>query len=318
MVRTPVLAVFAIAQILSPAPLSAQESPVETAEEAEDGENLWTLSISGGATIFSGASDQPFGEISLSRDFGEGYLELAVSQLDSRGDAALAGFVPARTRQVALSGGKSFDAISLDAYISFGKRAFDDLEFARRDGRSVMIQSDGSSFGIGGSGTYDMPIGESKFSFHPGLGVGFESYAFSENVTLAYAPGADSVSIVDLDGPVYESVDKSKLITHYVDIPLEFRFYSKENYRGFMAAVGAKVGYLFSSYTKIKYETEGEARTSKLRQDFNLNRLRYGVSARLGFRGFNLHGQYMLSDLFKSGGGPETNNFKVGLSIALF
>lgn len=174
------------------------------------------------------------------------------------------------------------------------------------------------SKGVGLYYLYDMPIGESKFSFHPGLGVGFESYAFSQNVTLAYAPGADSVDIVNLDGAIYETVDKSKLVTHYVDVPLEFRFYSKENYRGFMAAVGAKVGYLFSSYTKIKYETEGEPRTSKLRQDFNINRLRYGVSARLGFRGFNLHGQYMLSDLFKSGGGPEVNNFKVGLSIALF
>ena len=174
------------------------------------------------------------------------------------------------------------------------------------------------SKGVGLYYLYDMPIGQSKFSFHPGLGVGFESYAFSQNVTLTYAPGADSVNVVDLDGEIYETVDKSKLITHYVDVPLEFRFYSKENQRGFMVAVGAKVGYLFNSYTKIKYETEGKPRTSTLRQDFNLNRLRYGASARLGFRGFNLHGQYMFSDLFKSDGGPEVNNYKIGLSIALF
>ena len=176
------------------------------------------------------------------------------------------------------------------------------------------------SKGVGIYYLYDMPIGESKFSFHPGLGVGFESYAFSQNVSLTYAPGDDSVSIVDLDADVYETVDKSKLVTHYVDVPLEFRFYSKENYRGFMVGLGAKVGYLFSSYTKVKYQNEGEGFTQKQKQDpdFNLNRLRYGVSARLGFRGFNLHGQYMLSDLFKSGGGPEVNNYKVGLSIALF
>ena len=174
------------------------------------------------------------------------------------------------------------------------------------------------SKGVGLYYLYDVPIGESKFSFHPGLGVGFESYAFSQDVTVAYAPGMDSAAIVDLDNEIYEAVDKSKLITHYVDVPLELRFYSKENQRGLMVAVGAKVGYLFSSYTKVKYEDEGEGRTNKLRQDFNLNRLRYGASARLGFRGFNLHGQYMLSDLFKADGGPEVNNYKVGLSIALF
>ena len=174
------------------------------------------------------------------------------------------------------------------------------------------------SKGVGLYYLYDVPIGESTFSFHPGLGVAFESYAFSQNVTVAYAPGADSADIVALDDEIYETVDKSKLVTHYVDVPLEFRFYSKENQRGFMVAVGAKVGYLFSSYTKIKYEDGGDTRTNKLRQDFNLNRLRYGASARLGFRGFNLHGQYMFSDLFKSDGGPEVNNYKVGLSIALF
>ena len=173
------------------------------------------------------------------------------------------------------------------------------------------------SKGVGISYLYDMPIGESKFSFHPGVGVGFESYAFKQNVTVQYPLGADSARIVALDANEYQNVLKSKLITHYVDVPLEFRFYTKENQRGLMVALGGKVGYLFSSYTKIKYETQGERRTEKLRQDFNLNRLRYGATARLGFRGIHLHGQYMFSDLFQAEG-PQGSNWQVGLSIALF
>ncbi len=174
------------------------------------------------------------------------------------------------------------------------------------------------SKGVSLSYLYDMPIGESKFSFHPGVGVGFESYGFAQNVTVQYPLGADTASVVALDANEYQNVNKSKLITHYVDVPLEFRFYTRENQRGLMVALGGKVGYLFSSYTKIKYETQGKGRTEKLRQDFNLNRLRYGASARLGFRGIHLHGQYMFSDLFKADGGPQGNNWKVGLSIALF
>ncbi len=173
------------------------------------------------------------------------------------------------------------------------------------------------SKGVGISYLYDMPIGESKFSFHPGLGVGFESYAFRQNVTVQYPLGADSARIVALDANEYQNVIKSKLMTHYVDVPLEFRFYTKENQRGLMVALGGKIGYLFSSYTKIKYEAQGERRTEQLRQDFNLNPLRYGATARLGFRGIHLHGQYMFSDLFQSEG-PGGNNWKVGLSIALF
>ncbi len=173
------------------------------------------------------------------------------------------------------------------------------------------------SKGVSLSYLYDMPIGESKFSFHPGVGVGFESYAFDQNVTVQYPLGADSATVVALDANEYQNVIKSKLITHYVDVPLEFRFYTKENQRGLMVALGGKVGYLFSSYTKIKYEAQGERRTEKLRQDFNLNRLRYGATARLGFRGIHLHGQYIFSDLFQAEG-PQGNNWRVGLSIALF
>ncbi|MGB3850039.1 MAG: outer membrane beta-barrel protein [Tunicatimonas sp.] len=175
------------------------------------------------------------------------------------------------------------------------------------------------SKGVAFSYLYDMPIGESKFSFHPGLGVGFESYAFDQNVTVQYPLGADSASVVALDANEYQNVIKSKLMTHYVDVPLEFRFYTKQNQRGLMVALGGKVGYLFSSYTKVKYETQGERQVEKLRQqrNFNLNRLRYGASARLGFRGIHLHGQYMFSNLFKDEG-PTGNNWRVGLSIALF
>ena len=175
------------------------------------------------------------------------------------------------------------------------------------------------SKGVGLYYLYDVPLGDSKFSFHPGIGVGFESYGFRNRITLSTPAGSDSTSIVALDEEVYEAVNKSKLITHYVDIPLEFRFHSQRGYQGFMVAVGGKVGYLFSSYTKIKYNNDGEENiTQKLRKDFNLSRLRYGAQARIGFRGFNLFGHYMFSDLFQSDAGPQANNLKVGLSVNLF
>lgn len=162
---------------------------------------------------------------------------------------------------------------------------------------------------------YAIPFGESRFSFHPGIGFGFEKYSFSRNVTVS---DTDSTQIIELDEDIYQVVDKTQLATHYIDIPLEFRFYTKENYRGFMVAIGGKAGRLIDSYTKIKFEQDGETKTDKYKREYNLNPWRYGLQARLGFRGFNLVGYYGLSDLFRKGEGPQTNNFKVGLSIALF
>lgn len=162
---------------------------------------------------------------------------------------------------------------------------------------------------------YPVPFGDSKFSFHPGIGFGFEKYSFSGNVTVT---DEDSTRIIELDEDVYQVVDKTQLATHYVDIPLEFRFYSKEDYRGVMVAIGAKIGRLIDSYTKIKFDQDGETKVDKYKREYNLNPWRYGAQARIGFRGFNLVGYYGFSDLFMKGEGPQTNNFKLGLSIALF
>lgn len=163
---------------------------------------------------------------------------------------------------------------------------------------------------------YPIPVGETRFSVHTGLGFGFAKFSFKENVTLS---DTDSTQVVPLDD-IYEnaSISKTQFSAHYVDIPVELRFYTKDKYRGFMVAVGGKVGRLLNSYTKVNYEQGGEDKSDKLSRSYNLNPWRYGLQARLGFRGINLTGYYGLSELFQKNQGPQVNNFKVGLSIALF
>ncbi len=166
----------------------AQEDP-----DTQSGEDPapWTISVSVGSTVFSGGSDQPFVEISIGRDFGESWLELSGAYVESGGDPVSAGFVPATTRQASLSGGTSFAAVSLGVYAAFGERRFDSLEFARRDGRSVTVDSDGSSFGIGGSATYDIPVGTSSF-LSPSVSL---DYAEADVARAVNVPGAGLFTI---------------------------------------------------------------------------------------------------------------------------
>ena len=77
--------------------------------------------------------------------------------------------------------------------------------------------------------------------------------------------------------------------------------------------------------TKIKFKDDGELKQIKDKQTFNLNRLRYGVSAKVGFGNFALFGYYNLSPLFKEGEGfhnmgrpIDFNTFTVGISLASF
>ena len=163
---------------------------------------------------------------------------------------------------------------------------------------------------------YPILIGESKFSLHTGLGLGFVNYSFERGVTLSDTQ--DSTRIIALDNAVYPSLQKTQLTTHYLDIPLEVRFFAKENYRGFTAAVGGRVGRLINSFTKIKYEDNGTNEQDKFKRRYNLNPWRYGAYAKVGFRGIALTGQYMFSELFTSGEGPQVNNYKIGVTIGLF
>ena len=181
---------------------------------------------------------------------------------------------------------------------------------------------------------YDKQLGNSKFSVHPGVGFGLERYKFNNNRTLGYLAGPnsafDTLRMVPASSIVGSTkIKKSGLITNYLDIPVEFRFTSNPNdpARSFKASIGFKVGYLFDSYTKIKYSQDGEVKKVKDKQDFNLNPFRYGVTAKVGIGTFSIFTYMSLSPLFKDAKGPsvpggnkpvEITNFTVGLSLAAF
>ncbi|WKN32608.1 outer membrane beta-barrel protein [Porifericola rhodea] len=159
---------------------------------------------------------------------------------------------------------------------------------------------------------YPISLGESKFSFYPGLGVSSHNYTFENNVTL----NTDTpTEIVELDADAYPGIDKTKFSVHYINIPAEFRFFSDEDYRGFTAALGGVVGRRLLSYSKVKFN-DNEYEKSK--KDFNINPWRYGATARVGFRGITLTGQYMFSGIFVEDEGPSGNTLTVGLTVSLF
>lgn len=175
---------------------------------------------------------------------------------------------------------------------------------------------------------YDVNIGESAFSFHPGLGIGTEKYKFVNNVTLGYGLDTDGqreVQFIPLDsiygtGTLYK---KSQINPIYLDIPMEIRWRSRkyDPKRSLKIALGGKVGVLLDSKTKVKYTADGENKIIKQKENFELNTLRYGAYMRLGYGGFSAYAYYGLSDLFRKEKGPmDTTMFPItfGLSLALF
>lgn len=174
---------------------------------------------------------------------------------------------------------------------------------------------------------YDKRIGQSKFSIHPGIGLGLERYKFNNNKTLGYNDARDTIFMVDSMLP---NLRKSKLITNYVDIPLEIRFSTRPDdpNRSFKVSLGFKFGILYDSFTKQKYSQDGEGKKIKDKQNFNLYPIRYGPYLRIGGGNISVFASYTLSPLFRPGlgelpsDGPSVgrniNNFTVGVSLAAF
>jgi hypothetical protein len=180
---------------------------------------------------------------------------------------------------------------------------------------------------------YDFRILNSSFSFVPGIGLSLERFKFTNDNTLGYN-GTDLQSIVMVPpaDAGFPNIRKSQLITNYVDVPVEIRYSTKPDdpARSFKISVGGRIGYMYDSFTKIKYKEDSEVKKLKDKQDFNLNKFRYGLTARIGVGNFSLFGYYNLSPLFEEGKGlsdilsPDTsvkNDFStltIGISLASF
>jgi hypothetical protein len=169
---------------------------------------------------------------------------------------------------------------------------------------------------------FEKRIGSSKFAFAPGVGFGSLRYKFSNNFTLAYETDISGVRRIEVEPAAASlgSIKKSMLITNYVDVPIEFRFYTnpEDVNRSFHVSVGGYFGYLFDSKTKIK---NSDNRLVKDKQNYDLNYFRYGASMRIGVGGFNLFGRYSLSPLFQPGkapGGEDFTTLTLGLSVIGF
>ncbi len=188
---------------------------------------------------------------------------------------------------------------------------------------------------------YDVRIGDSKFSLHPGLGFGFERFKlidFDKRWSTDTVKRATPTFIVNSAGntilqqaarTVYAPADtvsgiqKSMAIMNYIDVPLEVRFSTNpyDPSRSFKVSIGGRVGYLIGAHTKLKYEKNGETRLLKDNQNYNLNPFRYSATLRIGIGNFNWFAHYNLNTLFEKDKGPErvnTNTYTVGISLAGF
>ncbi|MBN2274808.1 MAG: PorT family protein [Bacteroidales bacterium] len=158
---------------------------------------------------------------------------------------------------------------------------------------------------------YSIGIFKDRMGFTSGLGLEFSNYFFSNDNTIDKNNG--SVVSVDTLGNLH----KTKLTTTYLRMPLiiEGQLFGKSRDKRLYVSAGLIGGLRLGSHTKIVTSEEEGSKKSKNNDDFYLNPFRWGLTARIGYKGITLYGDYYLTPLFQKNKGPELFPFSAGLSL---
>ncbi|HRK26181.1 MAG TPA: outer membrane beta-barrel protein [Chitinophagales bacterium] len=172
---------------------------------------------------------------------------------------------------------------------------------------------------------YDVALIDDNVSIAPGGGLSFSNYYHNGFFSV---DANDNTLLQPLPNKVFNGTDsitlgnskRNKLSTTFFDAAFELRFRTDPNKvnKRFKFAVGARAGYRLDAHTKYRGDDlagSGREVFVKTKLIPNLNRFRYGLTARMGYANFNLFAYYSLSKMFEKDKGPEITPFSVGISF---
>lgn len=144
-----------------------------------------------------------------------------------------------------------------------------------------------------------------------GLGITFNNYKFDNNITLV----SDNPALTFVNDSVEFS--KNKLTVTYLSVPLLLEFQIPTGHKSKTLHLNAGIvgSVKLGSHTKQIYEQNNKKHKNKVREDFHLSPLRYGVHTSIGYGGLTFYGSYSMTTLFEKNEGPELYPFTIGIII---
>lgn len=163
-----------------------------------------------------------------------------------------------------------------------------------------------------------------KFRFNYGVGLSLDKIGFKTNVDSISSSSdfmaltRDTLGVAQFNSVVANtdrvSFDKYSLKNTFLEIPLELRFHPKgsEAGEGFFVSAGGILGVRLKSKDKLVYQLNGEKYITKESGDFGASDFRFGVQARLGFKGIHFFYKQYLNNVFKDDMPVKTFNDQNG------
>lgn len=156
-------------------------------------------------------------------------------------------------------------------------------------------------------------VGRGVVNLETAISLDFNNYYFVRDITLLQ--DLEMIEIIRTG----DEFERNKLSALYAQIPLMINFRTDgRNYKGVSLSVGGYFGLLWRSRTIQKIEND----KIKVKDRFNLNNQKFGVTARLSFKWFRVYFNYNISPLFEDGEGPgigpEVSTFSTGINVVQF
>lgn len=161
---------------------------------------------------------------------------------------------------------------------------------------------------------YGFGLGTDKVGIVSGLGFEFINYNFEGQNSIRKDP--DTGEIVEYVPDYAGNITKSKMNMTYLTVPLLLEFQIPAPHKRIYFSAGVVGGLKLWSNTKMKYTISGEKSKEKAKGDYNLSPLRWGLTARVGYRALGFYATYYMTPLFKPGLGPELYPFNIGLAFS--
>ncbi len=153
------------------------------------------------------------------------------------------------------------------------------------------LQQRNLSYGLNAGFIKDIPINASGTRAF-GVGAGLAINTYYSNLVATETGSEFSYELV-ADDPNFK---RSKLETHAVEFPLEFRWRNStpEEYKFWRIYAGVKAAYVIGARSKLVTDDRKDGFFNTAVKDFQ-----YGLTFNLGYNTFNIHAYYALSDLFQ-------------------
>ena len=168
------------------------------------------------------------------------------------------------------------------------------------------------SYGLQGGIIKDIPL-NSQRTWALGIGLGYAVNSYYSNLLASESMNGIEYAlieqnIVSIDNEEV-SVKRNKIETHLLELPFEFRWRnsSAEEYKFWRVYSGIKLGYVFSSRSKLVTSRD---KTTFINPD--VRKFQYGLMFNFGYNTFNIHIYYSLNSLLEDGSviGAEDLNMK--------